>query len=192
MSVILQSSGGGQITLQEPTTASNFTQTLPAATGTVVISGTTPSLNGITFPATQSASADANTLDDYEEGTYTPIVASGITSPTYSSQLGRYTKIGRFCYFQFIITVTGGTRNTSVVSISLPFTANSTGNFAGGGFFNYVNGSVINSTTTNLPVIYIGGANATLDLYKTDGGSFIGTDLNSTNPQIYLSGCYEV
>jgi hypothetical protein len=37
MSVILQSSGGGQITLQEPTTASNFTQTLPAATGSVVL-----------------------------------------------------------------------------------------------------------------------------------------------------------
>jgi hypothetical protein len=37
MSVILQSSGGGQITIQEPTTASNFTQTLPAASGEVVL-----------------------------------------------------------------------------------------------------------------------------------------------------------
>jgi hypothetical protein len=37
MSVILQSSGGGQITIQEPATASNFTQTLPAATGTVAL-----------------------------------------------------------------------------------------------------------------------------------------------------------
>jgi hypothetical protein len=35
MSVILQSSGGGQITIQEPTTASNFTQTLPASNGTI-------------------------------------------------------------------------------------------------------------------------------------------------------------
>jgi hypothetical protein len=37
MSLVLQSSGGGQITIQEPTTASNFTQTLPASTGTVVL-----------------------------------------------------------------------------------------------------------------------------------------------------------
>jgi hypothetical protein len=37
MSLVLQSSGGGQITVQEPTTASNFTQTLPASTGTVVL-----------------------------------------------------------------------------------------------------------------------------------------------------------
>ena len=37
MSIVLQSSGGGQITIQEPATASNFTQTLPAATGTVAV-----------------------------------------------------------------------------------------------------------------------------------------------------------
>jgi|LakMenEpi03Aug12_release.lakeMendotaPanAssembly.Ray.scaffolds.fasta_scaffold721740_1 hypothetical protein len=36
MSLVLQSSGGGQITVQEPTTASNFTQTLPAANGTII------------------------------------------------------------------------------------------------------------------------------------------------------------
>ena len=39
MSLILQSSGGGQVTIQEPTTASNFTQTLPAATGTIINTG---------------------------------------------------------------------------------------------------------------------------------------------------------
>jgi hypothetical protein len=42
MSLVLQSSGGGQITIQEPATASNFTQTLPAATGTVMVSGNMP------------------------------------------------------------------------------------------------------------------------------------------------------
>ena len=35
MSIVLQSSGGGSVTIQEPTTASNFTQTLPASDGTV-------------------------------------------------------------------------------------------------------------------------------------------------------------
>jgi hypothetical protein len=42
MSLVLQSSGGGQITIQEPTTASNFTANLPAATGTVMVSGNQP------------------------------------------------------------------------------------------------------------------------------------------------------
>jgi hypothetical protein len=39
MSIVLQSSGGGSITVQEPATASNFTQTLPAGTGTTVVNG---------------------------------------------------------------------------------------------------------------------------------------------------------
>jgi hypothetical protein len=42
MSLVLQSSGGGQITIQEPATASNFTQTLPAASGEVMVSGNQP------------------------------------------------------------------------------------------------------------------------------------------------------
>ena len=42
MSLVLQSSGGGQITIQEPATASNFTQTLPAVSGTVITTGNIP------------------------------------------------------------------------------------------------------------------------------------------------------
>jgi hypothetical protein len=59
---------------------------------------------GIAFPATQSASTDANTLDDYEEGTWTPALSQsfvGISSPTTVS--GTYIKIGKLlfltCYF---------------------------------------------------------------------------------------------
>jgi hypothetical protein len=51
---------------------------------------------GITFPATQSSSSNVNTLDDYEEGTWTPNVFGGtITgSGTYSYRNGYYTKVG--------------------------------------------------------------------------------------------------
>ena len=53
--------------------------------------------NGITFPATQSASSDANTLDDYEEGTWTAVLTGGTTAPTATVQVnGTYVKIGRF------------------------------------------------------------------------------------------------
>ena len=45
MSLILQSSGGGQITIQEPTTASNFTVTLPAADGVTMVSGNMPAFS---------------------------------------------------------------------------------------------------------------------------------------------------
>ena len=45
MSLVLQSSGGGSVTLNEPTTASNFTVTLPAATGTAMVSGNQPAFS---------------------------------------------------------------------------------------------------------------------------------------------------
>jgi hypothetical protein len=167
-------------TVKTPTTISVGAAT-PASTGA-----------GITFPATQSASSNANTLDDYEEGTYTPIVSDGFTSPGYSTQVGRYTKIGRVCYFSVYITVISGTRTAGVFSISLPFLAGNTGGFGGGGAFNYVNAGVIDSVTVNLPTIYIGSENGNLNFYKTNGGSFTGNDCNTATPQVYLSGWYEV
>jgi len=49
---------------------------------------------GITFPASQAASSDPNTLDDYEEGTWTP----GISGRTFSNVFGMYRKIGSCVY----------------------------------------------------------------------------------------------
>jgi hypothetical protein len=55
---------------------------------------------GICFPATQSASSNANTLDDYEEGTWTPVLTqSGATFGT-TYQTGIYTKVGN------VVTIT--------------------------------------------------------------------------------------
>ena len=53
MSLVLQSSGGGSVTLAEPTTASNFTQDLPAVTGNVVIDSATQTLTNKSIAATQ-------------------------------------------------------------------------------------------------------------------------------------------
>lgn len=65
------------------------------STGALVFAGGTTTADGIgiTFPATQSASSNANTLDDYEEGTWTAGFATWTTAPT--SLLTSYTKIGR-------------------------------------------------------------------------------------------------
>jgi hypothetical protein len=62
------------------------------------VGGATPTTSGtgITFPATQSASSDANTLDDYEEGTWpAAFVPSTSGTITLSNNTGTYTKIGR-------------------------------------------------------------------------------------------------
>lgn len=57
MSIILQSSGGGSVTLSEPSTASNFTQTLPAGTGTVVVSGINSSITAASAQASTSGTS---------------------------------------------------------------------------------------------------------------------------------------
>jgi hypothetical protein len=59
---------------------------------------------GISFPATQSASTDPNTLDDYEEGTWTATYSAG----TIVSQSCQYTKVGR------LVTATFGIQWTAV------------------------------------------------------------------------------
>ena len=81
--------------------------------------------NGIAFPATQSASANANTLDDYEEGTWTPTIVASSSNPsvTYSVRTGYYTKIGRQVFIQGIVELTARTGGSGQARISgLPFT----------------------------------------------------------------------
>ena len=63
--------------------------------------------NGLQFPGTQSPSADANTLDDYEEGTFTPTIGS---ATSYGIQSGLYTKLGNIVNIQIqLLFVHSGT-----------------------------------------------------------------------------------
>jgi hypothetical protein len=80
----------------------------------------------LSFPAVQNPSADANTLDDYEEGTWTPIFG-GTTSQSgqvYSTQAGYYLKVGQLVLAWFRIQLsTLGTITGNVEVKGLPFTA---------------------------------------------------------------------
>jgi len=83
--------------------------------------------SGITFPATQVASSDANTLDDYEEGTWTGTLKGSVSDPTTPvTETGRYTKIGRVVTVQIgyenVIT-TGASGDISISG--LPFSNSS-------------------------------------------------------------------
>jgi hypothetical protein len=90
-------------------------------------SGHVTSFGGqIVFPGTQAASAGANTLDDYEEGTWTPADGSG-AALSLTVAYAAYTKIGRLmniqCSVTYPVTADG---NTATIS-GLPV-ANGTGN----------------------------------------------------------------
>jgi len=102
------------------------------ANGVLALQGASTSATGvgITFPATQSASTDANTLDDYEEGTWTPGLTCGtsgtitLTSPTNS---GLYTKVGRQVTAYVLMGVSSVSLPVGTLSMTgLPFNCNST------------------------------------------------------------------
>ena len=80
---------------------------------------------GIQFPAVQAASTNANTLDDYEEGTFTPTAIGGSSAGTTTytgSPVGTYTKIGRQVTAKGGLTYSAMT-GTGELVLNLPFTS---------------------------------------------------------------------
>ena len=162
--------------------------------GTIGVGGATPSTSGagITFPATQSASSDANTLDDYEEGTFTPVMGCTSSNPTvtYSNQIGRYTKIGRFVFALVRLTLSTKSGGSGQVQVQgLPFTSVNSGS-AGGCFVQYMD-----TWTTNGPTAgYVQGNSTNAILHYFNGGTTPGNlfAANISTSDVSLSFVYEV
>ena len=86
---------------------------------------------GIAFAAAQVASTDANTLDDYEEGTWTPTVggSGGQSGQIYATQAGFYVKIGKMVFAQAYVQLsTEGTITGFAEIQGFPFTSENTAN----------------------------------------------------------------
>ena len=161
-------------------------------------SGATVHCAGVNFPDTQVASADANTLDDYEEGTFTPTWVSGsgtLGSINYSNRVGKYTKIGN------AVTITisfyngsfdAGTGSGSLKITGLPFTSGAKSSLALGdtrlfGGDNPSEAEVTNSST-NVTLYFRTASNgANSELQVSDAGTGSGA-LNL----VTLSGTYFV
>lgn len=95
----------------------------PTVTGILTLTG-----GQIAFPAVQVPSANVNTLDDYEEGTFTPVLTfatPGTLTVAYSVQQGAYTKIGDLVNIFINIATTTfnlGTASGTMQVTGLPFT----------------------------------------------------------------------
>jgi len=148
---------------------------------TISVGNATPSTSGagITFPATQSASTDANTLDDYEEGTFT---LSNGGNTTYTTRSGRYTKIGNFVKCSFFHNInTIGTGSATTLS-GLPFTPSSTAPTINGGVVTYISGLAVSALAIGVyadnaaQIIFMtrnaNDTNATTQLPAVMGNSF--------------------
>jgi hypothetical protein len=99
------------------------TAALTVTANGIGLGATTPSSGtGIQFPATQSASSDANTLDDYEEGTWTPNVFNNGSSSSWTVKNGSYTKIGKIVYaYARLDGNNSGTAGGALLLSGLPF-----------------------------------------------------------------------
>jgi hypothetical protein len=120
------------------TPGGSLVTTVVGARGLFDISGA--SAGQIKFPATQNASADVNTLDDYEEGTWTPVIggSTGTSGQTYSVQVGYYTKIGKFVSASFYLVLSAkGTITGNAQIQGLPFTSDATAGHLAGGLIAY-------------------------------------------------------
>ena len=126
------------------------------STANLVLKGGTAGATGVglTFPATQVASSDANCLDDYEEGTFTPTVGG---TATYTTQSGRYTKIGNRVYVNMRLEILLIGTGSSFLISGLPFTSGGTSNISSAsvGYFgslaisaNYIAGYIASGGST--------------------------------------------
>jgi len=106
---------GGDLCFQYSATAFNSgyaNKMVLNSIGNLVLAGGTAAANGVgvTFPAVQVPSSDANCLDDYEEGTWVPTQGAGLTVVGTFSSSGTYTKVGR------LVTITGSVDGSTSVA----------------------------------------------------------------------------
>lgn len=132
-------------------------------------------VDGITFPATQVASSDPNTLDDYEEGTWTPAITfatPGDLSVTYSTQSGTYEKIGRLVVVRFVITTSAFTHTTAANGFQitgLPFARqNLNPNFDGTALCSFR--GITSATFTQFGIASAGAGTTNLGVVKSGSG----------------------
>jgi hypothetical protein len=143
----------------------------------VASSGCLQLISGVNFPATQVASSDANTLDDYEEGAWVPTDGSG-AGLAFTVANCRYTKVGR------LVTVQG--------SLSYPATASGANAIWGGFPFVAADNIFLTIGYTDTPIAtftYFSGTNNSVYLL-TPGVNTINSSLSLRS--IVFFGTYMV
>jgi hypothetical protein len=166
---------------------------LPSFSTTIGVGGATASASGsgISFPATQSASSDANTLDDYEEGTWTATMSTSSSGTvTISTNTGWYTKIGRQ------VSILGQFKVGSVSSPAgelyingLPFTSLSAST-------NHSSIAILadglTASATTQMMGYISPNGTTIAIGKFSAGSYLGQGANvcQANSYFFIQATY--
>jgi len=170
-----------------PTDSTRAPTASPTFTGIVTTAGQ------IAFPSTANLSSNANTLDDYEEGTFTINWGSGTSvMENFSSRVASYVKIGKTVWIQFGTSLTanynatGGSSGNSVTFTGLPFTPAAVG--LGG--YGSLSIGYQSGYSTRTASGYISPASTTIYLFDAAGNSITNAMVSATNSNLYFTAFY--
>lgn len=143
--------------------------------------------NGVRFGGTTST--DVNTLDFYQEGTFTPVVAGSTTAGTgtYTTQVGTYTRIGNTVHFNVTVVWTAHTGTGNLLVNGLPFTSNATANR-----IYSVSVSSSNLTFTGQLGGRISNSATSIAIETQSSGAAIAALAIDTAASLWITGTYQV
>ena len=161
---------------------SNSTQSYAAA---VTFNGVINTNGNIVFPGSANPSVDANTLDEYREGDFSPTLVPatiGGTPISLSTTAGKFIKIGRLVRVSIRMVISSlGVGNSGSLKIgSLPFTINNSGNVIN----EY--SPILTTNTTSMTNPHVTTIPNTLTLQITTDGSTDATVSNLTGTSTLL------
>jgi len=134
-------------------------------------------------------------LDDYEEGTWTPSWVNGASVTSYTTQSGRYTKIGRIVYFECVLTAAAG----SVAGVhlrmgGLPFNASGSAPPYGGAYviYNTITAETTSGSDGSPPTCLVINGTDDIYFYKRHGAFWNANDGVGTviGKEVRLNGFY--
>ena len=168
---VLISDGNGNIKLSANSSGLvNIPYGLTVSGNLTLQSTTYLTSSGIKFPSTQVATTDANTLDDYEEGNWTPAISSSVSNYTTGSFThGSYVKIGKNVFIKGTIQLTSyGTSSGTIFILGAPFANNNVGGWSANipiGYYSGLSSSVepmtsINANSATMILSYASGTSA--------------------------------
>ena len=175
MSIVLQSSSGGSVTIQEPTTASNFTVTLPAAAGTAMVSGNQPA-----FSVYKTGGSQAITNSTYTKIQFNTEVFD--TNNNFDSTTNyRFTPTVEG-YYQITVSTADGTGFTSGFQFALIY-KNGTAYAQ-----TLVTASIYGLSANVSAIIYCNGSTDYIEgyYYQQSGGN---TVLDQNRLATFMTGC---
>lgn len=164
---------------------STTTMTLGPAAGSGTITFNQPPVSATGYKIGTTLSSDVNTLDFYQEGTFTPVVVGSTAAgtATYTVQTGNYTRIGNTVYVTMTITYTGHTGTGNKTVTALPFTP---------AVSSAIQAVLSNITYTGAPFAQLTSGSTTVAINKAVSGATSSAVAMSAAGTLIISGTYSV